>query len=208
MSLRERQRLVKRDAILDAAMELILEVGYDQMSMEAVAERALITKPTLYTYFPHKLGMAVATYVRLIDASIADRLEGEKHLAPLEKLKFRIRRGIKAKFKSAKLAYGFSSPEVMGHPDYVEAMERYHEPFIRVVKECQALGFVKPELNPALVTHLYIGLCGNTEFEQLLERGLLERAATVETLYRLFLRSILTDETRARLMAQGSSDAK
>lgn len=39
-------------AILDAARELLLEVGYANLSMEAVAARARISKPTLYLRYP------------------------------------------------------------------------------------------------------------------------------------------------------------
>ncbi len=39
-------------AILSATRELLLEVGYANLSMEAVAARARITKPTLYLRYP------------------------------------------------------------------------------------------------------------------------------------------------------------
>jgi AcrR family transcriptional regulator len=42
------------DAILTAARELLLEVGYPGLSMEAVAARAGVSKPTLYLRFPTK----------------------------------------------------------------------------------------------------------------------------------------------------------
>lgn len=42
------------DAILDATRELLLDVGYAGLSMEAVAARARISKPTLYLRYPSK----------------------------------------------------------------------------------------------------------------------------------------------------------
>jgi AcrR family transcriptional regulator len=39
-------------AILTAARELLVEVGYANLSMEAVAARAGVTKPTLYLRYP------------------------------------------------------------------------------------------------------------------------------------------------------------
>jgi AcrR family transcriptional regulator len=41
-------------AILDATRELLLDVGYAGVSMEAVATRAGTTKPTLYRRYPNK----------------------------------------------------------------------------------------------------------------------------------------------------------
>jgi AcrR family transcriptional regulator len=42
------------DAILTAARELVVEVGYADLSMEAVAARARVSKPTLYLRYPTK----------------------------------------------------------------------------------------------------------------------------------------------------------
>jgi AcrR family transcriptional regulator len=42
------------EAILRATRELLLEVGYPGLSMEAVAARAHVSKPTLYLRFPTK----------------------------------------------------------------------------------------------------------------------------------------------------------
>lgn len=45
------------EAILDAARELLLEVGYANLSMEAVAARAGVSKPTLYLRYPTRAVM-------------------------------------------------------------------------------------------------------------------------------------------------------
>lgn len=55
MSTRGRRRDPAIDAaILTAARELVVEVGYANMSMEAVAARAGVTKPTLYLRYPNR----------------------------------------------------------------------------------------------------------------------------------------------------------
>lgn len=42
----------RREAILRAAIELIAEVGYDRMTVEAIATRAGVSKPTIYRRWP------------------------------------------------------------------------------------------------------------------------------------------------------------
>jgi AcrR family transcriptional regulator len=42
------------DSILSAARQLLLDVGYTGLSMDAVAARAGVTKPTIYLRFPTK----------------------------------------------------------------------------------------------------------------------------------------------------------
>src|SRR5437868_5200776 len=44
----------RRPEVLDAALDLFLEHGYDGTSMQAVADRAGVTKPVVYACFPGK----------------------------------------------------------------------------------------------------------------------------------------------------------
>jgi AcrR family transcriptional regulator len=46
-------------AILDAAIELVAEVGYDRMSMDAIAARARASKATIYRRWPGKAELVV-----------------------------------------------------------------------------------------------------------------------------------------------------
>ena len=51
---REREKSERRKAILDCARELILKHGVERVSMEDIANRAELSKATLYLYFPGK----------------------------------------------------------------------------------------------------------------------------------------------------------
>lgn len=57
---------IRIEGILDAAQELILKHGLRATSMEAIAARAGIAKPTLYVYFPDKAAVFSALLDRLI----------------------------------------------------------------------------------------------------------------------------------------------
>jgi AcrR family transcriptional regulator len=54
MGLRERHAAQTRELILDTALPLFLEKGYDATTMEEIAEAAQIGTSTLYRYFPNK----------------------------------------------------------------------------------------------------------------------------------------------------------
>ncbi|WP_328840724.1 TetR/AcrR family transcriptional regulator [Streptomyces europaeiscabiei] len=58
----------KRGSILDAAVELFLELGFDQTSMDAVAARAGVSKTTVYAHFGDKLELFRAVIARGGDA--------------------------------------------------------------------------------------------------------------------------------------------
>ena len=46
-----------REKILESALDLFFTKGYDAVGVEEIAERAGITKPTLYHYFGSKYGL-------------------------------------------------------------------------------------------------------------------------------------------------------
>ncbi len=51
---RERERAARKREILDAAQDLFFSKGFDNTTMDEIAERAEFGKPTLYTYFSSK----------------------------------------------------------------------------------------------------------------------------------------------------------
>jgi TetR/AcrR family transcriptional repressor of mexJK operon len=62
--------LEKRDAILDAAGALFSEKGLVGATMEAVAERASVSKMTVYAQFPDKAALLAGVFERTV-ASVA-----------------------------------------------------------------------------------------------------------------------------------------
>lgn len=64
---RERERTARREAILDAAQELIADHGYHGMRMDGVAEAAELSKGTLYLYFGNRDALCAAVATRLLD---------------------------------------------------------------------------------------------------------------------------------------------
>lgn len=54
----------KRDTLLDAARQLFLERGYDDVSMQQIAEAAGVTKAAPYYHFKSKDDLFIHVYVR------------------------------------------------------------------------------------------------------------------------------------------------
>jgi AcrR family transcriptional regulator len=54
MTRKERERANRRKEIIDAAQDLFLSKGFENTTMEEIAERAEFGKPTLYAYFKSK----------------------------------------------------------------------------------------------------------------------------------------------------------
>jgi AcrR family transcriptional regulator len=58
----------RRERILDAAVELAAEGGYEAVQMREVAERADVALGTLYRYFPSKVHLLVSAMGRTFEA--------------------------------------------------------------------------------------------------------------------------------------------
>jgi AcrR family transcriptional regulator len=61
---RRRNKLAKVAAILDAARSLFAGKGFESATMEEIAERADVSKGTLYKYFPTKKTVVVSLFIR------------------------------------------------------------------------------------------------------------------------------------------------
>src|SRR3954465_6739269 len=75
----------RRERILDAAMELAAEGGYDAVQMREVAERADVALGTLYRYFPSKVHLLVAAMGRTFQ-SLQDSVRVDTDGTPQERV--------------------------------------------------------------------------------------------------------------------------
>lgn len=57
---KEREKLARREAIIDAALEIVSEKGFEGLTMDELAERAEVGKGTLYLYFKSKTSIYLA----------------------------------------------------------------------------------------------------------------------------------------------------
>ena len=65
------ERARRREAVLDAALDELVENGYEGVTMLAVAQRAQSSKETLYSWFGNREGMFVALIRRNADRSVS-----------------------------------------------------------------------------------------------------------------------------------------
>ena len=73
-----RRRSDLRERILDTALELFNEEGYDKTSLREIAERLDVTKAALYYHFKSKADILLALHLRLHDlgADLLTELDG------------------------------------------------------------------------------------------------------------------------------------
>ncbi|MCF7913111.1 MAG: TetR/AcrR family transcriptional regulator [Candidatus Cloacimonetes bacterium] len=64
MTRKEREMLRRKNDIIEAAHDLFLEKGYEEVSMAEIAERAEFTRRTLYSYFNGKRDLVVEVIIQ------------------------------------------------------------------------------------------------------------------------------------------------
>jgi AcrR family transcriptional regulator len=87
-TLRERRREKRTLEILTAALEVFSEQGYSQASMDAIAERALLTRVGLYKHFRDKATLVIALREWKL-AELAERVQTTIDNAPNLETKIR-----------------------------------------------------------------------------------------------------------------------
>ena len=84
----------RRDELVEAALSLWAERGYDGSSVEAIAHRAGLSKGSFYVYFPSKLALLEQAVRRHSLQLPLERTLGELRDAPLEEVVPRLARAI------------------------------------------------------------------------------------------------------------------
>lgn len=77
MSLREAQKQLTRDRIVQAALQLFVDKGYMATTIDDIATAAGTTRMTFYTYYPTRLDL-MKDFMGRVNA-ILDRVDSEAH---------------------------------------------------------------------------------------------------------------------------------
>ena len=143
-------------AILDATLELLVEVGFSALTVEGVASRAGVGKATIYRRWPSKLPLVVEAFGQL--PSFEDVDTG----SVAEDLKQMLRSYIQA-FNTTPLATVLPSlaGERAHNPELSELFdpvsERRRQPLLRAIERGIARGEIRGDVDVELCADLVVG---------------------------------------------------
>jgi AcrR family transcriptional regulator len=160
-------------AIMDAVYTLLQEKSVRELTMEAVAKRARVGKPTLYKWWPTKATLVLA----MLCERMARNLEKPTVLTAEESLRFRVRSLIDAfngpfgQVVAGLIAEGQGEPAVLQ-----EFFDRWVSPrrkaTIADLQRGKEAGELRPETEPELVND---AIFGAIYYRMLLRSGPLTR---------------------------------
>ncbi len=172
--LRERQRQARDEAILEAAFALIVEQGYDALTMEAVAGRVGISRQTLYHHFASRDEIALRAVLTLMAQGIEAIESFDSSLPPVERLQQIVRWMLESRFQPARAALvkvRHSLMTVKSHPEHQRAFEQRADALGQIVTAAQEAGEMRADLPSRLIVQMLLGLVSDASYEGLVASG-------------------------------------
>jgi AcrR family transcriptional regulator len=149
---------VSHAAILDAVYELLQEKSARDLTMDAVARRAKVGRPTLYKWWPSKAALVLAMFhERIANAPVAPAT-GTAEAAIRSNVRALIRafNGLFGKVMADLIAEGQSEPEVL-HELYEQHMRERRAASVARIEQAKAAGEFKLETDAELLIDSIIG---------------------------------------------------
>ncbi len=149
-----------RVAILDATMELIGEVGYDDVSIEGIAKRAGVGKQTIYRWWPSKGAVMLEAATHSLDPVVVFPDTGDivadlrKHFKGIVEMIWTT--GFGDAYRGL-IAAAQSDPELQRALS-AQVIEPNIEAFGRRIALAQERGEVRPDVNVQVLRDLLYGV--------------------------------------------------
>lgn len=128
---------LKQDAIIDATVKLVNEIGFVSCSVSKIAKKANVSPATLYIYYKNKEDLLVSTYVEIKKKLSKALLENFDNSLPFRDILERFwNNGFDFILQNREL---FRYSEQFSHSPYSDLvdhtkLEKHFEPFIQVLE--------------------------------------------------------------------------
>ena len=148
------------DSLLDVAVAVLNERGYDATSMEELAARLGVTKSAIYHHVPSKVELLRLALDRALDALFAVTEEpGATTGAAIDRLEHVVRGSVRV--LAAELPFVTLLLRVRGNSPVEQAALQRRREFDRIgtdlVRAAEEEGDVRPDVDPATTSRLLFG---------------------------------------------------
>jgi len=189
-NLKERQRQLREEVIIDTAYAMLGEVGYDAMSMDDLAARVGVSKATLYQHFNTKEEVAINVICRSLRIAIDDvRSQADQNEPAIQRLERCLITSYKRRLDFGQAGLVLPIMTVKKHPRYVAAMNDLIQLLEEVAEQARAEGAINPALNTCVIVRMALAMM-RTDMEDMLTCTARNRDALLETLTTVFMNGI------------------
>lgn len=170
-TIRERQRQVREDAILEAAQDLMVEQGYADMSMDDLAARTGVSKATLYQHFPSKEELAINVIVRSMQHGENAIRSQDPSLPAIARLERVMRQAIAGRAAMGSARIMLAPMSVQRHPLYRAQAARMIDALSELVDAAKAEGDIAADLDTPIVVQMLVSSVRGMSHSDMLSGG-------------------------------------
>jgi TetR/AcrR family transcriptional regulator len=199
---REKQLQKRKEETLDAALRMLTERGYANLSMDDLADEVGISKPTLYQYFNSKEELLSQVMLRMYE-KMDGHFSLDAEVSPVEQLKNFLRKMLTTRFEGRSVS-GVGDIEVMrnvmkNNPVILERLSQTKDKLAAIVQLGQEQGEIDPNLPAWLVVNMMFAMqrvIHNPFFDKnSAHRSDEELLVAIEAVMRMFQRSVTLPES-------------
>lgn len=172
---REQSAHQTRQMIVDAAIELFIEKGYDEVTVEEVCEKAGVSKGTFYNHFKSKEQAVIEEFMK-IDQFYIDSMEKmKKGSTPLEKLlalnELALQYIRKQGINIVKIAYHSEIRPSVKKSIIADGDRPLYKITELLVRDAQENGAIRSDLDSAAISQMFIKCTRGLVYDWCLQNG-------------------------------------
>jgi len=190
LTMKERQRQLREEAILDAAVDFIQTKGFDAMTLEDITESIGISRPTLYQHFSSKEDMVVHVAMRNLLRGVEKLRELDDNKRPaLERLVEFLDWAMLSRFGSCRSIFTDLGNLILAAKEknekYRSASAEFKERFRNLIRAAQESGEVRCDICPALLSEAVMSIYKSPGFDELVQKGEVDLSEIRDRIYKL-----------------------
>ncbi len=186
-TVRERQRQVREDAILETARAILAKDGYEAMNMDDLAAQVGISKATLYAHFPSKDDVAanvICLMLRLAEQDIHVGFDPTQRA--IEHLEIGLRRSLERRVQTWNTNLALPPSVVIKNKKFYEQHQHLSSIIAEVVELAKAQGDVDQAISTPVLVRTVLWLF-RADYEDLLTEGKCTPEELVNTLVQMVI---------------------
>jgi AcrR family transcriptional regulator len=174
-SMKERQRQLREDAILDAAVEFLQTKGFNAMTLEDITEAIGISRPTLYQHFSSKEDVLIHVGIRNLKVARERLASMDLAIPATDRLKEFLYWSIDRKFGQDREMFYDMTRLVLScggtDPRLAEPQMAFMKDLEAMIALSQAEGGVRSDVSATLLAELTLGAMKSITFNRLVQAG-------------------------------------